>query len=415
MKLLTPIFAALIALLCSCNTPDAESNGFVYTIDIDNAREIDTLALSDLYDDVSTIILETGKGSLLSEIRKVVRVGDRIFIYDNGLGIEGSVSEFDMEGSFVRQFGSRGRGPGEYNSIADFAIDEARGQLLILDNRAGRLLSYSLESGKYEEEIQVRGEALIWSAFALIGDKIYAHQTFGEFDMNNPMLISIERSEPSIENHYLPVGEHLNGWTNTSLSNNSDFIYSAGNEYSVFSDKFSNEIFKITPDGIDDYILVKSEYFMGEREREIMSEAWTIGDISAPPTKNPLQTLRELDRYHGVCNFFETDRYIHFWIMRKNSVETFLHDKRSGETRKVKASDLDLFLRSDAVGEFRYLPISFLCADTEGAFYQVRASQVERLRDAAVSGALSADLDKLGEIGRLSEDSNPVIFYLRFK
>jgi hypothetical protein len=414
-------FAFLVLIFSACGTPEQRGeNGFVYTIDIDAAVEAEEPPQSEIFESVRTIPLESAPEALLSRIDKVERVGDRIFILDrnsNLLGrMAGLIVEFDMEGRFVRRFGSVGRGPGEYNSVFTFAIDQEAGVLMLLDMRSSKIVSYDLESGKHVEDIQYDRQQGMWPfALAPIGGRIYLYPSFSDYDETKPMLISIEKDDPTVVNRYLPLGERLKGWTYLSLINR-DFIYKVAGEWALYRDNYSNEIYRVTPEGVNDYILIESERMMGEREREIISEEYASQDISAPPTNSPWETLRKLDVYNELRDYFETDRHIFFTIGRGNSRHKFMYDKRSGETKRLTNPNFDLFFRADAPKEAVISPPNYLLADNEGIFYGTQSFyQLDWLRKAANEGVFVDGFDRLGELRELKEDSNPVLFYLKLK
>jgi hypothetical protein len=406
------LVVSLLSLAGVCCAPEERAaSGFLYTIDIDDAVAVEEPTQSEIFESVRTIILETSPNALLSRIDKAVRVGERIYIL-NSLGTStGIVAEFDMEGRFVRRFGSVGRGPGEYLQVLDFDIDREAGRLLLLDPNVPKILSYDLASGKYMEDITLSGRQMWPHAIASLGGRIYFYPMFSDYDPTDPMLMSIEKDDPSVENRYLPFGEHLKGWANTSLVNR-NFIYNFGGEWALYRDRYSNEIYRVTPEGVENHILIESEHVMGEKEREIMSAEWNNHDLS----NNPQEILLKLNLFSTVENYYETDRNICFMIGRGNSYHKFMYDKRSGETKELTTPNFDLFVKADALDKFSHPPLFNLLPDDEGVFFVMNGpSQLEWLRKAAGEGAFVDGFDRLEEFREIKEDSTPVLFYLKFK
>jgi len=74
--------------------------------------------LSEIFEKDKMIELETSDSSLIGGIRQIVKTNDYYFIAQiNG------ISQFDTTGKFVRNIGSRGRGPGQYLLIGAIAAD----------------------------------------------------------------------------------------------------------------------------------------------------------------------------------------------------------------------------------------------------------------------------------------------------
>ncbi len=275
MKRKIIVAATLMAGLYSCQSLNGGGGReFPYTINLDKVETVDFPLISELCNDVQTVILETTNNSLSSgEIRKLVHANDRLYVLDfNPSSSNGSsVSEFDMEGRFIKRYGSVGRGPGEYSDLSDFVIDEPNGLMYLLDFRTGRIMSYHLDSGRYIETLRLDQNETMITSIVPVGDLIYSDLNYGDFDESNYMLKSWNRVDPAIENYYLPVGKHLKGWSNISIMGHSKFIYRSGNDYALFSDRYSPEIFKLTPEGIENYIYIESKDFINAKDRQAVS------------------------------------------------------------------------------------------------------------------------------------------------
>jgi len=97
--------------------------------------------------DVQYIPLETTKNSLL-------RGGGQIKMNDSIIAISDNrkLLLFSKDGTFLRQVGSSGKGPGEYSIIYDF---ELNGDTIYLTSTGKRsVIKYTLD-GKFQEEIEV--------------------------------------------------------------------------------------------------------------------------------------------------------------------------------------------------------------------------------------------------------------------
>lgn len=100
----------------------------------------DKLRLSQALEIEKIIPLETSQESLIGEITKIKVFKDLMYILD--AGNTKKLAVFDMEGNHIRNIGTNGGGPGEYNGLTDFTINTDAQNIIILDRRLN-LLIYS--------------------------------------------------------------------------------------------------------------------------------------------------------------------------------------------------------------------------------------------------------------------------------
>jgi hypothetical protein len=416
------VLSAVACISCK-ETATPVGEDFEYVINIDDAETAETpfFPVSKSFDRVTTIIPEMTDRSLLSSIHKIEHVGDRLYVLDGDLWrtpAVASVMEFDLEGRFIRKYGNAGRGPGEYLSLFDFAVNRTGDELFLFDGLAQipRIRAYDRNSGKYLSETGIDNEDQV-SSYNIVSveDVFYTNLFYNSFDESNYMLRSWNRSDPQEQSYYLNVAEYLKGWTNTSLKSNSRFIYK-GDRYSLFNDGFSNEIFKLTADGVGNYIYVDSEYFFGEKERQIISDAYN--NYTPGPSnydKSPVSIMSDLDCWRNISSYFETKKHIGFWMNRGRTYNMFLYDKESGKTIKYDSMNVDLIIKEEYKEELFVFDFMFLQADEGGLFFIVRPEMIARLREAAQEGELVDGLDNLEALKQLPDSANPVIFYMQFK
>jgi hypothetical protein len=108
-----------------------------YKIDIGKElNKIESCSLSKIANSLDYIFLETTPKSLLRNIDHIALSDSFIFVNDYT-----KLLQFGINGKFIRQIGSYGRGPGEYLFVNDFCIDNRNGKIYILN--AGNLLEYN--------------------------------------------------------------------------------------------------------------------------------------------------------------------------------------------------------------------------------------------------------------------------------
>lgn len=107
-----------IGLHISCTPSPKETFN---DIDISEFEEVDSFKFGDkrFFKNSFLVKLETGDASLIGEIRQVEITKDRIYILDN----KSRILVFDFNGTYLYDIGRRGNGPGEYQHISAFYVE----------------------------------------------------------------------------------------------------------------------------------------------------------------------------------------------------------------------------------------------------------------------------------------------------
>ena len=96
----------------------------------------------------------------IGEIARLVFTPDQSFIFSDG--ISGEVHEFSLEdGRYIRSFGRRGRGPGEYGAASDVWISPDN-HVYVSDTSSGRILCYDRQ-GTYLNNITMNA-LVMWGS-----------------------------------------------------------------------------------------------------------------------------------------------------------------------------------------------------------------------------------------------------------
>lgn len=96
----------------------------------------------DYFSSSEIIPLETTSESIISSIDRISIYNNIIFVLDGSLN---SVFIFDFKGKYLRKIYNVGRGPYEYDSLMDFAIDEKSNYLVLYCDRPYKLLVYKTD------------------------------------------------------------------------------------------------------------------------------------------------------------------------------------------------------------------------------------------------------------------------------
>ena len=114
-------------------------------IDLDKATDVSSSrnSLSSLIDSYRIIQLESSSDCILGRINKIVKANSLFFIKTSGT----ELVLFDDSGNYLRKFGKKGRGPGEYIEISDFAVN-TDGSIVAISSQKD-ILFYRVNDGHF--------------------------------------------------------------------------------------------------------------------------------------------------------------------------------------------------------------------------------------------------------------------------
>lgn len=239
------LFCFLILISCS----NTEKSLGTKDIDMESAVKIpvnfskEPVKLSHILQETGYIRLETSKNCLIGHIDKLIFADHKIFVLDKY--ISQGVFVFDSDGVFLYRIGNMGKGSEDYLEALDLAIDRKKKQLMLLDLK-GRKVNFYDYSGKFNSSVKL---PWFFQSFALINEDKLAFSTSTAY---NSM-----RKE--VNNHYLVLGS-LGGNVASKafpyqeearrFSYNSEFPLHVFDDTVYFNPRFSNNIYKISNDGI---------------------------------------------------------------------------------------------------------------------------------------------------------------------
>lgn len=109
-----------------------------------------SLSIEELIEDFDTIRLEASDHSLLSDIRYIRIMNDKLYVTDK---TESTVFIFTIDGKYISKICDQGQGPKEYLRISRLEVDPFNSRVLITDAFSRKLLIYD-EAGRQSEVIQ---------------------------------------------------------------------------------------------------------------------------------------------------------------------------------------------------------------------------------------------------------------------
>ncbi len=177
MKIFNLILFLIIAFSCKQN---AEQQ--IKIIRADPGRS-DSVRLSNIASKVDKVLLETTEASLITRILDIKKSDQYIFVNDAGT----RVLQFSTAGRFVKQIGSSGRGPGEYLGINSLAIDSQNSLVFIASFRQILVFDFS---GKL---IKVIKQKMMPEFITVVGDNLWVVATSLANKLENGTYLNITK------------------------------------------------------------------------------------------------------------------------------------------------------------------------------------------------------------------------------
>ncbi len=224
----------LISLVFSHCTRIDKSDIPIVKVD---AKTDDSLPLSTIVRSIEYIPLETCKEALLG------RYGAPRFFKEGILiSSDNSLYCFDPKGKYRYKISRVGKGPGEYQQIFSYLIDETQQRIEIMDRNSRKLLIFKLSDGSFIEE---KSSILFAQNIDLLNESSYIFYTMGDGsaipggspDWDYKVIIT-DRTGLTIKRKYFPGVSNLIGQYPFSKTNHSFKVHLPYNDtlYEVRND-----------------------------------------------------------------------------------------------------------------------------------------------------------------------------------
>jgi hypothetical protein len=367
-------------------------------IDLDVPRE-EAIKASALFKNVKTIILEEDRQSLLGRADAIQLFDGYLYIIDSH--IAKTLLVFDLEGKFVRKIGGIGRGPGEYIRIVDFTIDKENKILYILDDLGLKANKYKTTDGSYIGSINMHFGRTNIMSIQFYNNALYARNHPWDDNTDDCLFMKLDPKTGSILEKYLNAAQHNKGW-NESMHKTFSLFYNRSG-IPAFAHIFMEEL--ISLEGMVPVFGIKSKNMATERDIEAIKQEKDTRKRSLSFTFLP--KIHCIRNYVGHKNFI----YFHYKYGEEWIGIPVLYDLKTGLIHKGIENDLRF-----RDGKKRLL---LSCSDGKGVFEIIQPGEGEEEMSSFIqeieNNQLASTLDRLEELKKLGEESNPVIFYYEFK
>ena len=371
--------------LSSCGNGDAAGRD-ILTLDLEKQRDnTEEIRLSEFISDVTYIPLETTPECLISRSREVYLLSDFIFVVErNGCFL------FDRStGSFIREIGRQGRGPGEYTSFG--FIDGERHEIFLSDYK-GTLLRYNL-SGELTGSLTVpgRSESSHILSSARLDDKAYVSYYLNLFGDEERLAVIWDESGATIR--IFRNRQFINQRKNLSFARSMGVLQRIDDR--LILNVWNNDtVFEVRRDTLLPYFILNRGEFCPPFD-------FFLRDVEE------MSQMVEQKRVISNFNFRETDRFILFEIY--SPVYFALYDKAQGSFRVAE--------KGEGLINDLGLPLQFYWSSiTDGGEIPLihRAEEVIKWLNENPD-AVASSPDILENLRDVKPEDNPVVAIARIK
>ncbi len=263
-KIFTIIITGILFVVTACgvsNSPNQYDNRFHYYdtfVDRDSIWEVNTndsskvvislteditknsIRLDTLIDDYTIIPLETNANCMIRNIDEIIVLKDRIIIVDKSK--EQVAFIFSINGEFISRIGKKGRGPNEYITLRDIAVNYMTNEIILYDGMGKKLLFYNIDG----RLIKNRKVFLYASNLAIINNNCYVFHQINNVNhhisgIQNYQLVFADSTQKIISKAF----PYSTPKRNEKLEINNLFDFNPKRGALLFNPIFTNNIFEI--------------------------------------------------------------------------------------------------------------------------------------------------------------------------
>jgi hypothetical protein len=371
-------FIAIVLLLAACKNSSNSDSTFRINVE-KSISNIKSIPLSTLGKNLKYVPLETDTACLIQSITNAFLTDSFIFISDYN-----RLLKFDINGKYLKQIGSKGRGPGEYPSLGNFIIDNNNREIYVLSARI--ILIYDFDGNfKRDFKIEFPGRQFILNE----NNELIFHP----FNIPTP-------TTNAVYSWYIidKMGKIQTKIANTLVRINKALIVPVSPLYMYNGNPYFMEFGVDTLYKYDNH--VKKPYAI-----------FQLGNLKLPPDP----TMSEVQGINGkiwVSDIRETKKmlFVNLWWNLSDSISNCVFDKSSSSFSILKENGFV----NDIDGGLTFWPKKIindnLMLDYADAFNLIKYSKKKSKND---NKAETSQLD--GIVKQLNETSNPVLIILRNK
>jgi hypothetical protein len=216
----------IILSVMSCQ--DKSSDALIPNFEIAPNKAKSENHLSDLIESYRIIKLETSDECILGPIKKIYKSTSYFFVKT----AEDDLVLFDKEGNYIRMIGAKGRGPGEYLRIQDFAVNDDESIVTICSLKD--LCFYRVGDGSFIKKVDF--DYFINSIVYLPNDELLVQTTQTDF-----LIARIDTSGKTVDSFgTMSMALEFEQAFEFVKLDNSNFLYRIGQTTDVYAYNLQN-------------------------------------------------------------------------------------------------------------------------------------------------------------------------------
>lgn len=229
-------FCILVAMTsCGLKNNTSEDNTESFKLNVRSVinNNEEKLYLSHFTDDIKYVRLETDSACLLRVVNWLDITQNYIFVSDSR-----GLYQFDKNGSFIREIGRIGKGPGEHNGRIRFAIDKNQNEVFIYSFGAGGVNVHDIKTGHFKHSFSVD---FLAHDFVVLQDGYIAFFTNEiKYDINE--IYFVNRTGAKLDS----ISNHLRKNIRGNLSGGANPYFCYGNLYYMYN--YCDTLYQINND-----------------------------------------------------------------------------------------------------------------------------------------------------------------------
>jgi hypothetical protein len=375
----------VVCFLC-CNIRENDNlkeQGKIIKIVQDNQIQ-SNLKLSEFFSCINIVPLENSKIAMIGNPQKLKIWNNKFYIQDKK---RNCTSVFSANGELIYSTQKQiGKGPDEYVSCGNYAINSQNGNILIVDHFKSSINEYDL-TGKLIKKIKYPKNLIRINDFEMLNENIFAFYSNHGFNNKKSSLVLFKPSNNEIFRELAPIPE-----SRLHVSTNSNILYKLNKSLHL------NHSFP-SP----------STYFVDNNGFRLHEKYhYDFGSIDFDPTVLPTNSNPKL---HGALLQDYYAKYaIIFDKLENNNYAfiSFFHKKSSGIAIYNKNTK-KLFTKLNTP-KSKGMLLSPQFVDDQYLYYLTSPDNIKYI----IEPKLLPDLEKK-HIGKISNDNNLVIIKYKFK
>lgn len=303
--LLGTIAICIMLTLGACSNNTNTSDTHIKKIKLNLSKVKSIKRVSELFSDISLVKLETSPTVQIGEIIKIFVNASYIYISDGK-----SVYQFDVNGNYLNQLNSQGKGPGEYTSIYDFVVDQDN-TIEVLNTGQQRVIRFD-RNFKFIDEYKV-GRYTMNMAIHNNGTRLFHCGNSASGDQFDKIL---RFDNGTLAGQYLTIDKTKSEYLHFRRF---DF-FSYFNNGILITDVHHNTVYYYSQNGVE------PRYVMDIGKKAIPQKMYerpydNVVDFS-------LNYLKGSGYMYGILNFVETNEYLFFHFVEHTSIDGYEYGRK---------------------------------------------------------------------------------------